>query len=65
MGTDNSYYKATLKKIRKEGREKLNKLEQGYSILQNKDSDFGKAYRAIIDLQKETVNIWDSAPNEI
>ena len=62
MSNDNSCYTATLKNIRKENRTRLSKLEQGYNLLQNKESNYAKEYAAIIELQKATMKIWDDAP---
>ena len=58
-------YAATLRGIRKEQRTRLNKLEQGYNLLQNKESSYAKEYAAIIELQKSTMKIWDDAPEAI
>lgn len=65
MSNDTSCYTATLRNIRKENRTRLNKLEQGYNLLQNKDSNYAKEYAAIIELQRATMKIWDGAPEVI
>lgn len=58
-------YLATLKSIRKEQRTRLNKFEQTLNLLKNKDSSYANEVRAIISLQKETMKIWDEAPEAI
>lgn len=65
MSNDNSCYTATLKNIREEQRKRLNNLERGYNLLQNKESSYAKEYAAIIQLQKATMKIWDDAPEAI
>jgi hypothetical protein len=65
MSDNTSCYTATLRNIRKENLTRLNKFEQGYNLLQNKESSYAKEYAAIIELQKATMKIWDDAPEAI
>ena len=65
MGHYSDIYAQTLKDARRDERAKLNSLERCYNACNNKDSDYAKAVKGILDLRTATMKIWDDAPEAI
>lgn len=58
-------YTESLRSARKDARTKLNSVEKCYNSLSNKDSEYARAVKGILDLRKATMKIWEDAPEAI
>lgn len=58
-------YAQTLSYARENQRRQLDNLERCYNAISNKSSKYAIAVKGILDLQRETMKIWDDAPEAI
>ena len=58
-------YSATLKMRKQESSRTVNQIESGYNLLQNKDSQYAREVKALLDLYKLVDQVWRTAPNEV
>ena len=58
-------YSASLKDAKRSLKKQISQSEAAYNSLQNKDSNYARAIRAITDLNIKALEVYESAPNEL
>jgi hypothetical protein len=58
-------YGVSLKSIRQESSQKVKDIERNYNALVNKDSQYGREVKALLDLYRMVDQIWRTAPSEV